>query len=409
MLLFATAVGVVLVVSFMCSIFESVLLSVTRPQIEVLVRDGRRAGSLLAGFKQNMDVPIAGILILNTAAHTVGASLAGASYADAFSADTLWLFTILFTVAVLFFTEIIPKTLGVSYATVLAPKVAYGIHWLVTLLRPFVAMSERVSRSLRSKNEAPITSPEEIRLLASLGHSEGVVGSGMADMIVGATHLSHLRTQDVMLPRENVHFMSGLMKREDALALLRETGHSRFPFSPTSDIDDVSGIVLVKELLDHLLLTDSNDIDWASLRKDALMVPETSPLPRLLRTFQDSRLHLAIVIDEYGSVMGIASLEDVLEEVVGEIYDETDEPAADIVERPDGSLRVSANVDLRRLSTRLDIPWVRDGDVATVGGLVMETLEHIPTVGDSIDWQGHRITVLRAGRKRAKVLSVCRN
>ena len=406
MLLFVTAVSVVLVISFLCSIFESVLLSVTRPQIEVLARDGRRAGPLLANFKENMDVPIAAILILNTAAHTVGAAVAGASYADVFSANSLWLFTILFTIAVLLFTEIIPKTLGVSYAPVLAPTVAHGIRWLTVLLRPLVALSERISRSLRANTDVPVTSPEEIRLMALLGRSEGVVGTRTAGMIVGATHLSHLRAHDVMLPREEVGILTGKMKRDDALAMARETGHSRFPYSPTGEIDDVTGVILVKELLDWLLSHHGDVVDWESLCRDALRVPESLPLPRLLRTFQDSQRHLAIVIDEYGGVRGIVTLEDVLEEIVGEIYDESDRRANDIVERKDGTLHVHATVDLRKLSAKLGILWEPEGDVSTVGGLVMETLERIPSVGDAIDWHGYRITVLRADRQRTKLLSV---
>ena len=406
MLLFVTAVGVVLVVSFLCSIFESVLLSVTRPQIAVLARDGRRAGPLLAAFKENMDIPIAAILILNTAAHTIGAAVAGASYADVFSASTLWVFSILFTIAVLLFTEIIPKTLGVSYASSLAPHVAHGIHWLTVLLRPLVVLSERISRSLRSDADVPVTSAEEIRLLALLGRSEGAVGTRTAGMIVGATQLSYLRAHDVMLPREEVRFLARTMKRDDALAAVRESGHSRFPYSPTGDIDDVTGVILVKDLLYWLLSHDDVIVDWESIRKDALVVPETSPLPQLLRTFQDSRRHLAIVVNEYGSVEGIATLEDVLEEIVGEIHDESDRPAKDIVERKGGSLFVQASVDLRKLSAKLGISWEPEGEITTVGGLVSETLERIPSVGDSITWHGYQITVLRADRQRAKLLSV---
>jgi CBS domain containing-hemolysin-like protein len=406
MLLLVIAVGIVLVVSFLCSVFESVLLSLTRPQIEKLVHDGRRAGRLLARFKENIDVPIAAILILNTAAHTIGAAVAGASYANAFSVDTLWLFSIVFTIAVLLFTEIIPKTLGVSYAPVLAPPVAHGIQWLTVILRPLVALSERISRSLRARTKVPVTSPEEIRLLASLGRSKGVVGTGTANMIVGATHLGELRAHDVMLPRDEVRCLAGTMARDDALAVLLETGHSRFPYSPTGEIDDVTGVILAKELL-HWQLTHGNDsIDWVSLRRDALVVPESLPLPRLLRTFQESQRHLAIVIDEYGGVKGIATLEDVLEELVGEIYDESDRPTNVIVEREDGVLHVDATVDLRKLSAALGISWQPGGSVSTVGGLVAEALERIPAEGDSIDWHGHRITVLRADRQHAKLLSV---
>ncbi len=406
MLLFVIAVSVVLVVSFLCSVFESVLLSVTRPQIEVLTRDGRRAGPLLASFKENIDMPIAAILILNTTAHTVGAAVAGASYTEVFSANTLWLFSILFTIAVLLFTEIIPKTLGVSHAPVLAPAVAHGIRWLIVLLRPLVVVSERISRLLRARDKVPVTSPEEIRLLASLGRSAGVVGARTAGMIVGATHLSHLRAHNVMLPREDVHFLAGTMRRDEGLALLRQTGHSRFPYSPTGDIDDVTGIILVKDLLYWLLSHDDDIVDWESLRRDALVVPESLQLPRLLRTFQDSQRHLAIVIDEYGSVKGIATLEDVLEEIVGDIQDESDLPANDIVERENGLLQVHATVDLRKLSAALGIAWEPEEDVSTVGGLVTETLERIPVIGDSIDWHGYRLTVLRADQQRARLLSV---
>lgn len=406
MLLFVTAVTVVLVVSFLCSIFESVLLSVTRPQIEVLVHEGRRAGPLLARFKENMDVPIAAILILNTAAHTIGAAVAGASYADAFNTNTLWLFSIIFTIAVLLFTEIIPKTLGVSHAPALAPTVAHGIRWLTILLRPLVVMSERISRSLRADAEVPVTSPEEIRLLASLGRSEGILGSRTAGMIVGATHLSFLRAHDVMLPREEIRFLAGTMTRNEVLATARETGHSRFPYSPTGQIEDITHVVLVKELLYWLLLHDDDEIDWASLHREALIVPESLPLPRLLRSFQDSQRHMAIVIDEYGDVKGIATLEDVLEEIVGDIHDESDRPVKDIVERNDGSLFVKATVDLRKLSARLGISWEPEGDVSTVGGLMAEKLERIPGIGDTLSWNGYQITVLRADRQRPKLLSV---
>lgn len=406
MVIFITAVSVVLVVSFLCSIFESVLLSVTRPQVEVLARGGRKSGALLANFKENIDGPIAAILILNTAAHTIGAAVAGASYTSVFGGNTLWVFSILFTLAVLLFTEIIPKTIGVSNAAKLAPAVAYGIQWLTILLRPMVVLSERISRSLRGGAESNVTSVKEIRLLASLGRNEGVVGTRTANMIVGATHLGTLRAHDVMLPRDDVHFISGSMNREDALAVIRESGHSRFPFSPSGDIDDVSGIIFAKELLYWMVSHDGESIDWDAISSEALVIPESLPLPRLLRMFQDSSRHMAIVVDEYGGVEGIATLEDVLEEIVGEITDESDRPIKDIVERKDGSLFVDATVDLRKLSAQLELPFEPEDEVTTIGGLMMETLERVPAVGDSIEWHGYRIAVLKADRQRVKMLSV---
>jgi CBS domain containing-hemolysin-like protein len=269
-----------------------------------------------------------------------------------------------------------------------------------------VPHGDKSYRSLRGNLEAPVTSTEEIRLLATLGRSEGAVGARTAGMIVGATQLRHLHADDVMLPREEVRFLSAQMDRDEAMKYVRETGHSRFPFSPTGELKDVSGVVLAKELLYWLLNNEDREIDWTSVCKEALLVPRSLLLPQLLRTFQESRRHLAIIIDEYGSVEGIATLEDVLEEIVGEIHDESDMPVEDFRENDEGQLIVRANVDLRKLSSRLGIAWEPDTDAATIGGLVTESLERIPRAGDSISWNGYRIEVLRADRRRPILLSI---
>ena len=406
MLIFITAVAVVLVVSFLCSIFESVLLSLTRPQIEILSREGSGAGSMLAGFKENMDIPIAAILILNTAAHTVGAAVAGASYSNVFDPATLWVFSLIFTIAVLLFTEIIPKTLGVSYATALAVPVAHGINLLTVLLKPLVILSERLSRSIRGDVHVPVTSLEEIKLLAVLGHSEGAVGQNMAGMIVGATQLRQLQARHAMLPREQVDVLSADMDRASVLERIRATGHSRFPFTETGDLSDANGIILVKELLDWLIENDSKSIDWNTLLRETPFIPETVQLTRLLRTFQETRRHLAIVVDEFGAAQGIVTFEDVLEEIVGDIKDESDAVSQDIRFAEDGSLIVQADVDLRRLCNRLGLTWIPDEEASTIGGLVAERLERIPVAGDVVEWNGCTVEVLSAGRRRAELLSV---
>ncbi len=406
MLIFISAVAVVLVVSFTCSIFESVLLSVSRPQIETMVQQGKKSGQLMARFKENFDVPIAAILILNTAAHTIGAAVAGASYSTAFSGDTLWLFSILFTLAVLLFTEIIPKTLGVTYATTLAGPVAYGLQWLVRLLWPMVAVSERISRLLRPVEKQPVTSPEELRLLASLGRSEGAVSMRTADIIVGATHLRDMRAMDVMLPRQGVRFLHADMTRADVERYVRASGHSRLPFSTTPQIDDATSLVLVKELMFWLQDNDDADIDWDAIQRELLIVPAGTSVPKLLRTFQQAHRHLAVVVDEYGGIQGIVTLEDVLEEIVGEIQDESDRPDADLRKQYDGTLVLRGSVDLRRLSRHLGIHWDAGLEATTVGGLIVETLKRIPTVGEYIDWQGYRLQVTNADERRVKTITV---
>ena len=249
MLTFAMAVALALTGSFLCSIMESVLLSIGNADVEALVRDGKRSGQLLKRFKQRIDVPIAAILIVNTVAHTVGAAVAGASYENVFAPGTLWVFTVVFTVSVLLLTEIIPKTLGVTYARELANPVARGIQFLSVSLRPLVALSESISRTLRPHRKRLSTSAEEIRLLAGLARTEGAFGARTANMIVGATRLNQLCANDAMVPRQNVKFISGERTWAENLEVIRESGHSRLPFSTTDDLDHVAtGVVLAKEL-----------------------------------------------------------------------------------------------------------------------------------------------------------------
>ncbi|MDZ7644632.1 MAG: hemolysin family protein [Woeseiaceae bacterium] len=408
MLLFVTAVAVVLVVSFLCSIFESVLLSINHAQIESLNERNKPAGRLLAGFKRNIDMPIAAILILNTAAHTVGASVAGASYSGVFSPQTLWIFTIVFTIAVLLFTEIIPKTLGVSYAGRLATPVARGIQSLILVLRPFVILSEKISGSLRGSRRQPVTSIEEIRLLAALGRNEGIVGPGMADIIVGATRLRQMRAVDVMLPRQAVSFLSATLSRAEVQEKLKTLRYSRYPWSPTAEIDDAAGMVLVKELLAWLNQHPEGEIDWDELVFEPLIVPESKPLNFLLRLFQTSRRHMALVVDEYGDIEGIVTLEDVLEEIVGEIFDESDVSSDDIREHDDGGFTVRAAVDLRRVCSSLAIDWTPRTEFTSVGGLLVEELGRIPARGDVMVWRGHRFEVVSAGPRRAELVRITR-
>jgi CBS domain containing-hemolysin-like protein len=263
-----------------------------------------------------------------------------------------------------------------------------------------------LSRSLRRDSETPVTSAEEIRLLATLGRSKGAVGRKTAGMIVGATQLRYLNARDVMLPREGVRFLSAEMSREEAVTYVRESGHSRFPLSPTRDLKDVTATVLAKDLLYWSLRNDGPDVDWDALTQEALVVPESVPLMQLLHSFQDTRRHLAIVVDEYGSVEGIATLEDVLEEIVGDIFDESDLARHEFHRLADGTLLVRARVDLRKLCAKLDVAWDPEIEATTIGGLVTERLDRIPVAGDKVRWNDYEVEVLRADTRRAKLLRI---
>lgn len=406
MLIFVTAVSMALIISFLCSIMESVLLSIGMADIEALARDGKPAGRLLRGFKRHIDAPIAAILILNTVAHTVGATVAGASYETAVDDQSLWLFSIVFTVAVLLFSEIIPKTLGVTYAKELASPVARGIHFLNLALHPFVRLSERVSRALRKQKQEPVTSVDEIRLLANLGVKEGVVGSRTAQIIEGAARLGQLQARDVMVPKGQVTYLTADHTLDDAVEILRKSGHSRVPFSRGGELAQVVGIILVKELFFYVEERAERQIDWNSLLQTLQVIPESQPLTQMLRTFQESRSHMAMVVDEYGSVIGIVTLEDVLEEIVGDIYDESDRKIETMWPRPDGSLDVLATIDMRDVCDYFGTEWPSDVDVKSVSGLVTELLERFPVTGDLVEWSGYQLEVLAVTRTRAQRIRV---
>jgi len=406
MQIFITAVSLALIVSFLCSIFESVLLSINHAQVEALYRQGKRTGQLLKEFKHRIDMPIAAILITNTIAHTVGTAVAGATYEDAFSAETLWIFTIVFTTAVLLLTEIIPKTLGVTHAKRLATPVAYGIHALAVALRPLVLISGVISRSLRGRKDAPVTSVEEIRLLAALGRTEGVVGAQTAGIIDGASSLRKLNASDVMVPRKQVVYLSANLSRQQVLRIMRQSGHSRFPFSETDQLDQVSGVVMAKELLLQLQKTADETIDWSGLVHEPFVVPESAPLNALLLTFKEARRHMAIVVDEYGDIQGIVTFEDVLEEIVGDIFDESDQPVEDLWPQDDGSVHALGTIELRKLCQKLGIDLPPETEVSRLGGLVSELLGRIPVEGDTVEWNDCRLEVLSASRWSAESVSI---
>jgi CBS domain containing-hemolysin-like protein len=406
MQVFIVAVSAALVVSFMCSIFESVLLSLNHAQVEVLVQKGTPSGRILKAFKERIDIPISAILITNTAAHTIGTAVAGASYSDVFNPETLWIFTLVFTVVVLLFTEIIPKTLGVAYAKQLAKPVAYGIRMLATALRPLVLASEVISRSIRRDKSGPVTSLDEIRLLATIGHSEGVVGEQAAGMIVGASELRKLSASNVVVPRQDVVYLSQENTPQQVLQMIGDSGFSRFPYTSTGDIDEVVGVVFAKEILSQLVASSPARINWENLVHDPIVVPETVALDSLLRTFRQARRHMGLVVDEYGDFQGIVTLEDVLEEVVGDIFDESDLPREDLWQRPDGSARAFGTAELHRVCRLLDVEMPDDAEIATVGGLISELLGRIPRQGDTLDWQGHQLTVLSASERGAELVSI---
>ena len=394
-----------LAISFFCSIAEAVILSVQHAQIEALGKS--RAAEILREFKREIDIPIAAIVSFHTVAHTVGASVCGAMYVNAMGESTLWAFSLTFTIAVLLFSEIIPKTIGVTYVAQLAAPVAYSVTGLTFVLKPLLFLTGLVAKVLRGDHENPVTSLEEIRLLVALGRTEGALAGRVADMIEGATALRELTAYEVMVPRSQVVFLSGERTIAENLDLIRRSQHSRFPYTPDADLDHAKGVILVKDLLfrDGALATGT-DIDFDQLQTPLLVVPASAPLEKVLRTFQEERRHIAIVVDEYGGTQGLITLEDVLEEIVGEIEDESDRVDQRIFRRSDGVFVCRASAETRKLFEILGID--EDAETVTVGGFVADLVGRVPRSGDVVEFHGFQFSVARASARRAERIEVRR-
>ena len=324
MTLFAVSVATVLLVSAMCSLSEASLYSVRLPYIRRLVEAGNRSGIVLKKFKENMERPIAAILILNTAANTAGAAVAGAQANRLFGEGVLIAFSVTFTFAVLFFSEIIPKMLGVVYARTVAQYFAVPLNAVVTLLHPVIRVVESVSKQLKPKGPVIAAPEDEVHQLAMLSAEEGSILQLEADLVKNVLALDEITAREIMTPRPVVEKLSENTTAQEAARAVPEWIFSRIPIYAENDPEQWTGVVLSRDIL-AALARDDFDASLASLARPLDFVSDQTPGHILLRKFLKTRRHLFAVADEFGSVVGIVSLEDILESVIGqEIMDEVD-------------------------------------------------------------------------------------
>jgi CBS domain containing-hemolysin-like protein len=310
-------------VSFMCSIMEAVLLSVTPGYLMAMERRKSGLAHRLRGFKENIDEPLAAILSLNTIAHTVGAVGAGAQAAHVFGDAWVGVFSAVLTLAVLILSEIIPKTIGAVYWQQLAPAVTRLMSWMIVPLKPLVWLSGLASRFISSKHQPVHVSREEIGALADLGARIGVLDEDESRVVRALLRFRSIQATDIMTPRTVVF----------ALPADSTTGrvvgeHERIPFSRIpiyeGSIDSTIGFVLKDEILERVARGE-NEVSLLELRRDLHFVPATARLPQLLDRFLSTRELMAAVADEFGGLAGVVTLEDVVETVLDlEIVDEID-------------------------------------------------------------------------------------
>jgi len=405
MLLLVLAVTFSLLFSFICSISEATLLSVGPARVEQLAQGGSRLGRLLQRFRAEPDRPIAAILIVNTISNSGGAALATAQFTETFPDVSEAWFAAFFVVTVLAVTEIVPKTMGVVHADSLAIPITGIVQIMIVAVWPLLFVTRWLARLFARADGGPSTSLDEIRVMATAGMTQGAFGRITGELIHNATKLRDLTAKDVMVSRDRVTYLSGNQPTEANLKRVHRTGHSRFPYTPTGELDDVKGVVLTKELL--FSLRENAEPDWESLLVELLIVPESATLNHVLRRFQLGKRHMAIVVDEYGSTEGIVTLEDVLEEIVGEIEDEFDIDETEVIERPDGTLLCRGVAEIAHVFDKLAIQGV-ETDSKTLSGFLAERLDSVPASGAHVDVDGFRFEVLKANNRRAERVRVTR-
>ncbi|MDP5210449.1 MULTISPECIES: CNNM domain-containing protein [unclassified Microbulbifer] len=325
MSLLITYILIALGFSFLCSIAEAVILSVTTPYVRLLEQKGHRAGALLRKLKADINAPLAAILTLNTIAHTVGAAGAGAQAAEVFGSQYLGIASAILTLLILVFSEIIPKTLGAIYWRQLAPFTAFVLRTLVWLLYPFVKMSEWLTRGLTHGPTLTGFSRDEFAVMAEIGEAEGQLEPRESNILRNLFFtLRDHSVREVMTPRTVVFSLPQDETVGEAYEEVERGRFSRIPVFENRDPDCVVGFVLKQELL-LAYAKGERHRKLAEYRRDMLMLPETATIYQAFQKMLSRRVQISAVLDEYGSLEGLVTLEDLLETLLGEeIVDEAD-------------------------------------------------------------------------------------
>jgi len=318
------AVGFVVIISAGCSMFEAVLYSVPLRHLEAMARSRKRSGIILKKLRRDVDKPITAILTLNTIANTAGASVAGAMAATLFGSEWLGYFSVFFTMAILIFSEVIPKTAGVVYARQLSYLISYPLSWLVIIMTPVIWLISLLTGIISKNKPTDSVSPDEIKIMAQASLRTGAIERYQEMVIANVLSLGNRHVKDVMTPRTVVFSLNKDLSLKEAYGETIQWEHSRIPVYDEGP-EDIVGIVLTQELF-KALAEDKGGLLLKDLMRPVRFVVEAAKLNNVLMDFTNTREQLFAVIDEYGGLSGAVSLEDILEEILGrEILDEYDQ------------------------------------------------------------------------------------
>jgi CBS domain containing-hemolysin-like protein len=316
-------VGIALGVSFLCSVAEAVLLSSSMSHVQGLARQGTRAGTLMVRFKSNVERPISAILTLNTIAHTVGATMAGAEAVLLFGSALVGLISAVLTLLILVVSEIIPKTIGAVYWRRLIPAVAHLIQAMLAVTYPAVIVLELLGRLFRPAKSAPTVTRSDLEVMAAIGQAEGTLKERENRILHNLLQLAEVKVHEIMTPRTVTRALEASLTVEEAYRLSGGLPFTRLPVY-RERIDEVVGYVLRGDIL-QALAGDRHHETIESLTRKIEGIPRSASVADALTMFADKREHILLVVDEYGGMAGILTMEDAFESLLGlEITDEKD-------------------------------------------------------------------------------------
>lgn len=314
---------IALIVSFLCSISEAVLLSVRAPYIASLEKKGKRSAGLLKSLKDDLNRPLSAILTLNTISHTIGAAGVGAQAAEQFGSMYVGAASAVLTILILVFSEIIPKNLGAVYWRQLAPGVGVFVRYMIIFLTPFVLLSQALTRGISPPPTLKGFSREEFAAMADIGAQEGQLEAKESKILKNLFRFQSSTIRNIMTPRTVVFALQQEMTIEEFFRDHHQTPFSRIPIY-NYDRDDITGFVLKDEIL-LAQARGQNDARLKDFTREIKIINGNKSLFHLFEFILDHREHIVLVLDEYGGMEGVVTLEDVIETLLGlEIVDEAD-------------------------------------------------------------------------------------
>ncbi|MGJ8562718.1 MAG: HlyC/CorC family transporter [Alphaproteobacteria bacterium] len=405
-----------LIISAFFSGSETALTAASRARMHAAERDGdvkaSIVGRLLASRERLIGALLLGNNLVNILASTLMAGLVLYIVGDGVLATALA--TFIMTVLVLIFAEVLPKTYAITQPDQAALKVAKPVSLIVAIFAPIVSVIQVIVNGVLklfgvNSDATAWTAAEEIRGAVDLHHKEGGVAKRARDQIIGVLELGYLTVEDVMVHRKNLTTIDADLPPEQMLKAILSSNHSRLPLWK-GEPDNVIGILHVKDILRSLARADGEipTINAKKIAREAWFVPETTPVAKQLRAFQQKREHFALVVDEYGTLMGVITLEDILEEIVGDIQDEHDNELEGMTRHTDGTITIRGDIPIRDLNRAMD--WaLPDDEAVTIAGLVIHESQTIPEEKQTFAFHGYRFEVISRQRNQIKYIKIAKS